>query len=502
VTPSTRTGSGGATHHARRTTVPPRVPYTPPVVPTPRATSTLAPALFVGAWVLADALALSSGFLGTYWLRFHTGAFPTPLGVPPWTHYAIALAVVVPVGLAVARSLGLYRRQRRAGVARDFLGGVRAIALTCVLLAAIAFFYRGFSFSRTFLAGFALVGPVAFTVFRRFAAAAHRSLVSRGVGIQRVAIVGGGEMARLLESKIRARPGNGLEVVATLDGDEWGTAGDAAERALRPARVRSLVERYRLDRLIVTDPRLSHDDRMDLVEVCHAAGVRCDHVPDLFEVMLGRVDVEEIDGVPLVGHRLHPLGRVARFEKRALDLVLSAVLLATLSPLLAAIALVVRLESRGPAIFRQPRIGRDGREFDILKFRSMPVSAEVATGPTRATKEDTRATPLGRILRRASLDELPQLWNVLRGEMSLVGPRPERRHFVNQFERDIPRYLERHGVKSGITGWAQANGLRGDTSIEERTRFDIWYVENWSIALDLKILWLTFVRFLSHENAY
>jgi exopolysaccharide biosynthesis polyprenyl glycosylphosphotransferase len=502
VTTRERSSSPGVAKQGAPSRVRPRVPYTPPVVPTPKATSTFAPALFVGAWVLADALAIAAGFLATYWLRFRSGWLPTPLGIPSWEHYLVSLVVVVPVALAVARSLGLYRRKRQSDFARDILGGARLVVSTCVLLAAIAFFYRGFSFSRTFLFGFVLVAPVLFATFRRGAAAAQRFLISRGVGIQRVAIVGGGEFARHLATKIRSRPGTGLEIVAMLDGEEWRGDVGSSERALRPGRVRSLIARHRIDRLIVTDSGLGHEERVDVVEVCHAAGVRCDLVPDMFEVMLGRVDMDEIDGVPLIGHRLHPLRRVDRFEKRALDLVLSATSLVVFAPLLAAIAVAVRLDSKGPVLFRQPRIGRDGREFDIFKFRSMPVAAESESGPVRASRADDRATRFGRVLRRTSLDELPQLWNVLCGEMSLVGPRPERQHFVDQFERDIPRYLERHGVKSGLTGWAQANGLRGDTSIEERTRLDIWYVENWSIRLDLKILWLTLVRFLSHDNAY
>jgi exopolysaccharide biosynthesis polyprenyl glycosylphosphotransferase len=173
-----------------------------------------------------------------------------------------------------------------------------------------------------------------------------------------------------------------------------------------------------------------------------------------------------------------------------------------LAPLFLVVAIAVRLESDGPSLFRQRRLGRDGREFDMLKFRSMPIAAEEESGPVRATRDDGRPTRLGRWLRRTSLDELPQLWNVVRGEMSLVGPRPERPFFVGEFRESIPRYLERHGVKAGITGWAQVNGLRGDTSIEERTRYDLWYVENWSLALDLKILALTLLRFLFQEEAY
>jgi exopolysaccharide biosynthesis polyprenyl glycosylphosphotransferase len=478
-----------------------RVPSTPPTAPTPPATRQLAPGLFAATVVVADVAALAGGLFLTYWLRFRL--FPAPLGVPTLASYVAALAVVVPLGVAVFRSHGLYHPRRPATFLRDLGPVTRATAMTCVLLAAVAFFYREFSFSRTMLLGYGFVLAGLAIAFRRVAAAGHRALRRRGIGVQRVAIVGGGEMAERLGSKIRSRPGSGLAVVAALEGDDWDDPESGPSlRALRPGRVRAFAKANRVDRVLVTDPDLTYDERLDLVEACHGDGIRCDFVPDLFEVMLGRIRVEEIDGVPLVGVRLHPLDRIDRIKKRTLDILASAAGLVVLSPLLGLLAAVVKLDSAGPVIYRQRRLGRDGREFDLLKFRSMPVAAEGDTGPVWTTREDVRATRIGRVLRRTSLDELPQLWNVLKGEMSLVGPRPERRFFVDQFRRDVPRYLERQGVKSGITGWAQANGLRGDTSVEERTRYDIWYVENWSLGLDLKILVLTLFRFLFQEEAY
>jgi exopolysaccharide biosynthesis polyprenyl glycosylphosphotransferase len=303
---------------------------------------------------------------------------------------------------------------------------------------------------------------------------------------------------------MREQPGFGMRVVAWIEGLDWRPeeADDPAGRKYRLERVRSLVRGGSIQRCIFTDSRLTPDERLDYVEECHGSGVQCDFVPDLFEVMLGRARVEEIDGVPLIGAKLHPLGRLARMQKRALDLVLSTLGLVVISPLLLICAAAIRMETPGSALFRQRRLGRDGREFDILKFRTMPVDVEGESGPVRARRGDGRATKIGFVLRRTSFDELPQLWNVVKGEMSLVGPRPERPYFVDHFQSRVPRYLERHGVKSGITGWAQVHGLRGDTSIDERTRYDIWYVENWSILLDVKILALTMIRFLFQKEAY
>jgi exopolysaccharide biosynthesis polyprenyl glycosylphosphotransferase len=377
------------------------------------------------------------------------------------------------------------------------------VAVLALVLVTAAFFVRTTSFSRSVLIGYWFFATAFVVIARRLASEVQRMLHERGLGLERVALVGGGETSARFRRRIEEQPGFGMRVVASIDGLDWRGPGadDAASREGRALRIRSLARSGSVDRVILTDPHLEHEERLDFVEECHRAGVRCDFVPDLFEVMMGRIRAEEIDGVPLVGAKLHPLGRFARMQKRTLDVVVSAAVLVVFAPLFAFVALAVKLDSPGPVLYRQRRLGRDGREFDILKFRSMPVEAE-SSGPQRATRGDDRATRVGAWLRRTSLDEIPQFVNVLRGEMSLVGPRPERPVFVGQFEKDVPRYLERHGVKSGITGWAQAHGLRGDTSIEERTRYDIWYVEHWSLALDLKILALTAVRFLFHKEAY
>lgn len=234
-----------------------------------------------------------------------------------------------------------------------------------------------------------------------------------------------------------------------------------------------------------------------------ATGASFKIVSDLFGIITQPLAVNEIYGIPVFALKTSPLEkRSARALKRAFDLVVTVPFLLVLSPLLLLLALAVKLTSRGPVLYRQERVGRGNRTFRVLKFRTMRADAEAASGPVWAAKDDPRRTPIGAFLRRTSLDELPQLFNVLSGEMSLVGPRPERPHFVDQFQRTIPRYLERHRVKAGITGWAQVHGLRGNTPIEERTRYDLWYVENWSLVLDVKVLILTALEVFHHEDAY
>jgi len=225
-------------------------------------------------------------------------------------------------------------------------------------------------------------------------------------------------------------------------------------------------------------------------------------VPDMFEIMAARAKIVSLDGIPLISLGRTPLEGWNRMLKRFADVVLSAGGLIFLFPVFAVLAISIKLDSRGPVFYKQERLGRDGKRFIHYKFRSMIENAEEKTGPIFATEDDPRRTKVGTFVRKKNLDELPQLLNVLMGDMSLVGPRPERKFFVDKFKEGVPRYFLRHKVKSGITGWAQVNGLRGNTSIEERTKYDLFYVENWSLAFDIKILLLTLKDWFSSKNAY
>jgi len=217
-------------------------------------------------------------------------------------------------------------------------------------------------------------------------------------------------------------------------------------------------------------------------------------VPDILQFIALRASLEELDGLPVINMNDVPLQGFRAWIKRSLDIVLSLLAMVVLAIPFAVIAAIVKWTSSGPIFYKQERMGLDGRPFAVYKFRSMTHHAEDTTGPVWARDDDPRATSVGRWLRRFDLDELPQFWNVLKGEMSIVGPRPERPFFVQQFRHRIPQYMLRHKVKAGITGWAQVNGWRGNTSLEKRIEYDLYYIENWSVTLDLKIMWLTVVR--------
>ena len=266
--------------------------------------------------------------------------------------------------------------------------------------------------------------------------------------------------------------------------------------------VPELIKTNSIDVILIALTEPEHSFLHDLVRDCQGLNVEMMMVPDILELMTSQVQIKHIEGTPFLGIKSPNLSTWNFIVKRTFDLAFAFAVLLLASPLFLLIAILIKLDSRGPVFYVQERVGLDGEVFSVIKFRSMRTDAEVATGPVWSQKNDPRTTRLGRILRRLSLDELPQLLNVLRGDMSIVGPRPERPHFVEKFKTQVPRYLERHRVKTGMTGWAQVNGLRGNASIAERTKYDIYYIEHWSLVFDLKIILKTIHAVLFGTDAY
>jgi Undecaprenyl-phosphate glucose phosphotransferase len=266
--------------------------------------------------------------------------------------------------------------------------------------------------------------------------------------------------------------------------------------------VRRVVEREEIHEVYVVLPADRQKEQSDLLDTLADSSVDLRVVPDLVGRMSLNAGIEELNGLPVILLSQTPLLGWNRIVKRMMDIACGLVALLVFSPLMALIAVLVKLSSRGPVFYAQERMGLDGVRFEMYKFRSMRVDAETESGAVWASPEDDRRTGLGVLLRKTSLDELPQLFNVLRGDMSLVGPRPERPVFVENFRQSVPGYMLRHKMKSGMTGWAQVNGWRGDTSIDRRIEYDLYYIENWSLALDIKIMWLTVWKGFFSQNAY
>jgi exopolysaccharide biosynthesis polyprenyl glycosylphosphotransferase len=330
---------------------------------------------------------------------------------------------------------------------------------------------------------------------------AVRTLRRHGRFVRRALVVGAGPLGQEVVRRLRGHPEFGVRVVGYLDDRiPVGDRVEGREVLGDCAAVTRILADYRVDQLFLALPLEAHHEVLKVLNAIEGELVDVKMVPDVLQFVTIGAAVEELEGLPVISLAQSPITGWSRLLKRGMDLALAALGLLLLAPMLGLIAYLISRKRSGPVFYRQERMGLDGRSFTMLKFRTMPVDAEVETGPVWSPHDDRRPTPLGRVLRRFSLDELPQLWNVLRGDMSLVGPRPERPFFVHQFKTLIPQYMLRHKVKAGLTGWAQVNGLRGNTSLAKRLDYDLYYIQNWSLALDVKILILTLYRAWQHRH--
>lgn len=456
-------------------------------------------------WLLVfattDAVAVALGLVVAYGLRFYSGLIPVTKGYSP-TEYLRILPLAVVIWLFWLNSGGAYDFRERAFNLQILRKLVRATVLAVMSLITLHFFERKLEYSRLIYL-FSLVSCSATLALGRLALDRILAYGRRRGWLHptRVAILGTGTLARNLAQRIQQHAYLGMKVVGFIAPFE---NRDVTHIESLPVigsfeRVRDIVRDHDVEELIVAQPDLSPEELVDFILECEKELVRIRVIPNVLEALLVEMSVEQIDGIPLYGLKETPLQGWNVVVKRVFDIVVSSTVLIVSFPLMVLIALAVKLSSPGPVFYRQTRVGLDGRRFRMVKFRSMVADAEDQTGPVWAKPDDPRVTPVGRILRRWNLDELPQFWNVLRGDMSLVGPRPERPYFVKQFREQIPRYMARHRVKCGITGWAQVNGLRGNTPIEDRVKYDIYYIENWSFWFDLKILFMTL---FARRNAY
>ena len=458
--------------------------------------------LFPSLFLLGDVAALLGASLGTYLLRFSSGLFPTPLGVPAFRVSLLAGAVTALLCAVVFYQRGHYEPRRRGDLRTDLSELAAGLGLSLALLLTFLFFWRGFSFSRSYVLSFAVLAYLSLLLVRRLLRLAQGRTFARGRGALNLALLGHSPMTARVWRLFVERPGYGFRPLGLIDeGAGEGELPEDLPRLGASAELESLVKSLELDTVVVTLPFERYERFVELAARLSSLNVNAYLVPDLAGLLTTRLHHLEIEGLPFLAFRHVPLSGLGRVLKRSMDLLVAGLGLALLSPVFGLLALAVLLDDGRPIFYGQVRLGRDGRRFSIRKFRSMRRDAE-AGGAAWSRPDDARRTRTGAFLRASSLDELPQLWNVLKGEMSLVGPRPERPEFVEGFARSIPRYFERHRVRSGITGWAQVNGLRGDTPIEERTRYDLFYVENWSLGFDLKILWLTLRAVFRGENAY
>ena len=468
------------------------------------------------AQVVVDAVVGVGIFIVAYLLRFETAFIATPKGQPALAYYvqmAPFIGLLLPFGLWVQ---GAYQLGRVRSRVDDFFAVLVGAIIAVVIGLVGTLSYQAYvvppefkelgayEVSRLVWALFLVLTVALCYTSRATVRAVLEHRWRNGVGLKRILIAGTSEVARHVVDKMLQHGELGYRIVGFVDdragGDHLGYRGLPLLGTL--AELGEILGREQVDQLYIALPLDEHIKMLELIEVANREFVDVKVVPDLLQVIALRARIEELDGLPIININDVPLQGLNSLVKRVLDVGIAAVALLGMTVPFAVIAALIKSTSPGPVFYHQERMGLDGRAFSVYKFRSMLVDAERDTGPVWTRKDDPRRTPIGRVLRRFSLDEFPQLWNVLRGDMSLVGPRPERPFFVEQFMQHIPQYMLRHKVKSGMTGWAQVHGWRGDTSIEKRIEFDLYYIEHWSVALDFKILWLTVIRGFFHRHAY
>ncbi|HKR64047.1 MAG TPA: undecaprenyl-phosphate glucose phosphotransferase [Thermoanaerobaculia bacterium] len=458
-------------------------------------------------YLVNDAVASNLAMLAAWFLRFHFEVIPVTKGRQDFETY-VALLPIITIIFPLAFSVqGLYRIRPTRSRAEEWVAVAFGSVVATIILSGILLWVRPASshivpYSRATLAMF-MVAAMLFSIAGRMIV---RAVVGRrhraGKDLDRVLIAGSGELARAVLDRMNAhRDQLGFRIAGYLRNGESGDLPDL--RCLGTINdAESVVQQHGIDHVFVALPHASSKAMMELLDRLVRNCVSIHVVPDLLQFMVLRSRVEDLDGLPTINLSETALEGSGRFVKRAFDIVVAAAALLVLSPIMLLVAFCVWLEDGGPVFYRQIRMGLDGKPFEIVKFRSMRVGAETQSGAVWAEKNDPRRTRVGRFIRAWSLDELPQLWNVLVGEMSVIGPRPERPEFVEQFRAEFPHYMLRHKVRAGMTGWAQVHGWRGNTSIRMRIEHDLYYIENWSLLLDMKILFMTVLHGLRHENAY
>lgn len=424
--------------------------------------------------------------------------------IQPFSAYWGLLLVHVVSILVVFFFYRLYHRPRSLSYVDQFYAIFGAASVGMIIsIAVISFLFKNqLDYPRLMMVYVWMLTIILTSLGRAIQSRVQVSLQARSWGEERVLIVGTGEVGRLVMQKIRRTPGLGYRVVGFIDDEVKVKAVQDCPILGTTDDISDLIESQKINEVIIAMPEASHEEILRVASKCDRGRVTVKVFPDVFQIMATEVSINDLGGLPLLTMRDVALRGWRLTVKRIIDVAGSIMALIAMSPLMMLVSILIKLDSEGPVFFTQERMGLDGKSFLMLKFRSMRTDAEETTGPVWATAQDSRRTRLGSFIRRFSIDEMPQFINVLLGDMSLVGPRPERPVFVEQFRQSIPRYMDRHKEKAGLTGWAQVNGLRGDTSIIERTKYDLWYIENWSVALDLRIMIRTIISIFIDRNAY
>ena len=455
--------------------------------------------------LVLDWITLSCSWILAYLLRFYyLPVIPVSKGIPPFITYLTLLVIMLPLWYIVFKAFGLYRPRRISSKIAEGMNIATATSIAIVILVTLTFFVRQYEFSRLTFLYFWINCVIFLSIERILFRELLRFIRKRGYNLRHALIVGTGSLGQDVTDRVHGHPELGIKIRGFLSEDNSQIGNELKGFKVLDTfeNIRSVVMNQKIDMVLITLPLSAHEKLKDILNDIGDEMVSIMLIPDLLELATLRGGIGEFEGMPVISLRDTPLYGWNIVVKRVTDFVLSITILLAVSPLMLVISFLVKVTSRGPVFYSQERMGLDGKIFSMLKFRTMEIQAEKETGPVWAAKNDSRRTSIGTFLRKTSMDELPQFFNVLKGDMSIVGPRPEREFFIQQFRDKVPKYMLRHKMKAGITGWAQISGWRGNTSLEKRIECDLYYIENWSLRLDLSIMWLTIWRGLVNKHAY
>jgi len=452
---------------------------------------------------LSDLLLISACWVAAYFIRFSIPILPVTKGIPPFEPYLWLLVPIILVWGICFSSLNLYRPRRMGSHLAEFIDIAKANTLCILILVALTFFLKTFEFSRLVILYFWLLNLVVLGFSRMVFREILRLLRRLGYNQRHVVVIGAGALGQRVVDMLQSHPELGMKVRGYLS-RKASKVGQVLQGVpvIGTFQQADDVLKHQVDVVFLCLPPDIENEAERLMHILSSTTAEVKIIPSIYEFITLRAEAEIFSGLPIITLQGSPLYGWNVFLKRWFDVCGALIALGLTFPFMAIISVLIKMTSPGPVLYRQKRVGLDGSSFEIIKFRTMHINAESDTGPVWAKAGDDRCTGIGKILRRSSLDELPQFWNVLKGEMSIVGPRPERPEFIHKFREQIPQYNLRHTMKAGITGWAQVNGFRGNTSWEKRLAHDIYYIEHWSLWLDVKIMLLTFWKGFIHKEAY
>lgn len=453
--------------------------------------------------VLIDALVTAGAYLLAYWLKFKSGWIQYDISLP-LRSYMYVFYFVIPAYLLLYYAFDLYNSKRMSGRKRELFNIVKANTVGLVSIWVILYLINQPNYSREMFFIFWVLNIIGLTGYRNVLRLLLRYVRKHGYNLKYVLLVGYSKSAEMYINRIRLNPQWGYVVRGILDDHmERGTMYKGIKVLGTIDNLSVILPENKLDEIAITLSLSEYGRLEEIVDMCEKSGVHTKFIPDYSGIIPNKPYTEDVQGLPVINIRHVPLSNTMNaFAKRVVDIVGSFAAIILFSPVMLVSAILIKTTSKGPVIFSQERVGLHNKPYKMYKFRTMYLQTEEEEQKAWTVKDDPRVTKVGKFLRRTSLDELPQLFNIFIGQMSLVGPRPERTMFVEKFKEEIPRYMVKHQVRPGLTGWAQIHGLRGDTSIEKRIEYDLYYIENWTMELDIKIMFLTIFKGFINENAY